>query len=251
MKTTSLNIWNFFLLFAILAIFACVGFIYKIQKGVLISPRCIEVSAEVEKTVLADKATWSIVFDKVGDNQLELNQILQADKNKVQKFFIQKGIQNKDMEFSFFIHEEGRPRKPEFETRQSYRAGYNLTIKSDDVDRILRMRNDLSGLYSQGILLTHNRLTFGCSVDEKVKQELTIKAAQKALKKAEEMARALNIRIKKINKVYDPDLHGAFPLMTDGVFNNKAIMTSYESEIPDSVPQRKIKARIRMDVEIR
>lgn len=248
MKTREINIWNFFLLFAVLAIFACVGFVYKIQKGVLITPRCIEVSAEVEKSTVADKAIWAIVFDKVGEDQTELNKISQSDKRKVQEFFIQKGIPIKDMEFSFFIREEKSSRKNDVK-QPTYRAGYNLVIKSDDVGCILNMKNDLSELYQQGILVTSNRQIFQCSMNEQIKQELTLEAARKALKKAEEMARALNVRVKKINKVYDPDFQSASPHLVDGIYLNKAMVMSHDDE--GSAPQRKIKVRIRMDVEIK
>ena len=64
------------------------------------------------------------------------------------------------------------------------------------------------------------------------------------------MAQTLRMRVRKVNKVYDPDFYNSSPnLMMDGVFLNKAVAVSNDDD--DSAPKRKIKARIRMDVEIR
>ena len=87
---------TFFLLFSVLSIIACVGFLYKLHKGIVLNPRCIEVSAEAEKIISADRATWTISFDRTDSDQKKLNKLLLADRNVVQKFFETNGIKKED-----------------------------------------------------------------------------------------------------------------------------------------------------------
>ena len=106
---------SFFLLFSVLSIIACVGFLYKIHQGIVLNPRCIEVSAESEKIISADRATWTIRFEKTGANQAELNNLLLADRNIVKKFFETNGIKKEDMEFSSFVRENYHETKKSLE----------------------------------------------------------------------------------------------------------------------------------------
>lgn len=243
---------SFFLLFSILAIIACVGFLYKIHKGIILNPRCIEVSAESEKIISADRATWNISFDKTGANQAELNKLLLADRDIVQKFFKSNGIEKEDMEFSFFIHEDYRETKKINKT--VYRAGYNLVIKSKDVEKILSLRDQLSGLYEKGIVLSNNHIDFKCSTNEEVQNKLISEAAVKAYAKAKSLAKDLHVKIRRIHKIYDPN---CYVEGMNRVYSMKSVaMNSVDGfsggqESSQSVPKRKMKVTLRMDVEIK
>ncbi len=253
-KENRFSLESFFLLFAVLSIIACVGFLYKIQQGILINPRCIEVSAEAEKTILADRATWTIRFEKTNTNQSDLNKLLLADRDIVQKFFETNGIEKEDMEFSSFVHEDYRETKKANKT--VYCAGYNLVIKSKNVEKILALRDNLSGLYEKGIVLSSNHINFRCSTNEEVQKQLTNEAALKAYAKAKSLARALHVKIRRINKIYDPNCQ--IEGMNDGFYRAKsfAVVNSIDgvtgnSDNSQPVPKRKIKVYLRMDVEIK
>ena len=245
---------SFFLLFSVLAIIACVGFLYKIHQGITLNPRCIEVSAEAEKIILADRVTWTIRFDKTGADQTELNRLLLADRNVVQKFFVDNGIEKEDMEFSFFVHEDYRETKKA--DRKVYCAGYNLVIKSKNVEKILALRDNLSGLYEKGIVLSNNNIDFKCSTNEEIQNQLANEAAVKAYAKAQNLAQALHVKIRRIHKVYDPNFQ--IEGMNDRVYMMRsfAVLNSVDGASngqgnSQPVPKRKIKAHLRMDVEIK
>ena len=243
----------FFLLFSVLSIIACVGFLYKIHKGIVLKPRCIEVSAESEKVIPADRATWNISFNKTGANQADLNKLLLANREVVQKFFEGNGIEKKDMEFSFFIHEDyGETKKL---NKSIYRAGYNLVIKSKDVEKILALRDKLSGLYEKGIVLSSNHIDFSCSTNEKIQSELTAEAAVKAYAKAKSLAKALHVKIRRVNRVYDPNCYvegsNRLYMMKSVAAVNSMDGISGGQENSQSIPQRKMKITLRMDVEIK
>ena len=248
------GIGSFFLLFSVLSIIACVGFLYKIHKGIVLNPRCIEVSAESEKSILADRATWNVNFDRTGSNQTELNKLLLSDRNVVQKFFETKGIEKEDMEFSFFIREDYQETKKANKT--VYRAGYNLVIKSKDVEKILALRDNLSGLYEKGIVLSNNHIDFSCSANEEVRNQLANEAAVKAYAKAKNLARALHVKVRRIHKIYDPNcevegMNNKFYMARSLAAVNSADGVSGGRDNPQPVPKRKMKVFLRMDVEIK
>lgn len=247
------SVGSFFLLFSVLSIIACVGFLYKIHQGIVIKPRCIEVSAEAEKIIPSDRATWRITFDKTGANQAELNKLLLANRKIVQKFFEENEIEKKDMEFSFFVHEDYRETKKE--NKPIYRAGYNLVIKSKDVEKILSLRDKLSGLYEKRIVLSGNHIDFSCSTNEKIQNELTAEAAVKAYAKAKSLAKALHVKIRRINRVYDPNCYvegtNRLYMMKSVAAVNSMDGISGGQENSQSIPQRKMKITLRMDVEIK
>ena len=245
---------TFFLLFSVLSIMACVGFLYKLHKGIVLNPRCIEVSAEAEKIISADRATWSISFDRTGPDQTKLNKLLLADRNVVQKFFETNGIEKEDMEFSFFVREDYRETKKNKKT--VYRAGYNLVIKSKDVKKILALRDNLSGLYEKGIALSDNRVDFKCSTNEEIQNQLINEAATKAYAKAKNLARTLHIKIRRIHKIYDPncEIEGMnqrfYAVKSFGAVNSvDGVSGNQNNQQP--VPKRKMKIFLRMDVEIK
>lgn len=253
-EESKFSLGSFFLLFSVLAIIACVGFLYKIHKGIVLSPRCIEVSAEAERIILADRATWSIRFDKTGTNQSELDKLLLADRNVVQKFFETNDVEKEDMEFSFFVHEDYRETKKNNKT--VYCAGYNLVIKSKDVEKILALRDNLSELYEKGIALSSNNIDFKCSTNDEVRDLLANEAAMKAYAKAQSLAKALKVKIRRINRVYDPNFQ--IEGMNDRVYMmksfaglNSADGVSGDQESSQPVPKRKMKVYLRMDVEIK
>ncbi len=244
---------SFFLLFSVLSIIASVGFLYKIHKGIVLKPRCIEVSAESEKIIPADKITWYITFDKTGSNQADLNKLLLANREIVQKFFENNGIEKKDMEFSFFVHEDYREAKKL--NKPIYRVGYNLVIKSKDVEKILSLRDKLSGLYEKGIVLSSNHIDFDCSISERIQNELTAEAAVKAYAKAKSLAKALHIKIRRISRVYDPNCYiegmNRLYMMKSVAAVNSMGGLSGGQEDSQSIPQRKMKISLKMDVEIK
>lgn len=244
---------SFFLLFSTLAIIACVGFLYKIHRGIVLNPRCIEVSAETERIISADRAIWNINFEKTGTNQEELNKLLLVDRDKVQKFFESNGIEKEDMEFSFFIHEDYRETKKINKT--VYRAGYNLVIKSKDVEKILSLRDQLSGLYKKGIILSNNHIDFKCSTNDEVQNELISEAAVKAYTKAKSLAKDLHIRIRRIHKIYDPNCYiegmNRVYMLKSASAMNSADGFSEGKENSQPIPKRKMKVTLRMDVEIK
>ncbi|MBE6447246.1 MAG: DUF541 domain-containing protein [Alphaproteobacteria bacterium] len=243
---------NFYLLFSVLAIIACVGFLYKIQDGVLISPRCIESSAEIEREIEADQCVWTLVFDKVGNNQSELNRELKKSKDKVIEFFKEKDIDEDDMEFQLFVREEGRSRKTD--APALYRMGYRLIIKSNDLTSVLKIKNDLSDLYKQNVIFSSNNLKFRCSLSEKIKQEMALEVAKKAMNRARDMAKALDTEILKVWRVYEPSFRISSPNM-DTNYGIRGV--SVDSNIQDDdavearIPKRKVKAYIKLDAEMK
>ena len=252
---TKLAAGSFFLLFSVLSILACVGFLYKMHKGIVLNPRCIEVSAEVEKTILADRAVWNVRFAKTGPDQNELNKALLADREVVQKFFEEHDIEKDNMEFSFFINEDYQETKKA--NVKIYRAGYNLVIKSKNVEKILALRDNLSGLYEKGIVLSNNHIDFKCSTNEEVQNQLANEAAIKAYAKAKDLAKGLHVRIYRIHKVYEPNcqIEGMNDRFYVGrsfaMMNSAGSSDGNNSDNSQPVPKRKIKVFLRMDVEIR
>ncbi len=248
------SVGAFFLLFSVLSIIACVGFLYKIHKGIILNPRCIEVSAEAEKIILADRATWTINFDRTGSSQTELNKLLLSDRKIVQRFFETNGIEKEDMEFSFFVREDYRETKKINKT--VYRAGYKLIIKSKDVEKILALRDNLSGLYEKGIVLNNNNIDFKCSTNEKVQNQLINEAAVKAYAKAKNLAQALHVKIRRIHKIYDPNcqiegMNNRFYMAKSFAAVNSVDGVSGNQDNQQPVPKRKMKVFLRMDVEIK
>ena len=251
-KNVKFSAGSFFLLFSVLSVIASIGFLYKIHEAIVLNPRCMEVSAEVEKTISADRATWNISFDKTGENQAELNNLLLADRNVVQKFFESNGIEKEDMEFSFFVREDYRETKKMNKT--VYRAGYNLLIKSKDVEKILSLRDHLSGLYEKGIVLSNNHIDFKCSADDEIKNQLISEAAVQAYAKAKKLAKDLHIRIKRIHKIYDPNCYvegqnRVYMMKSAAINSEDSISSGQENSQP--IPKRKIKVSLRMDVELK
>ncbi len=242
------NLSNFFMTLFVLAMLACTGFIYQIQSRIITAPRCIEVRTEIEKEVLANKAVWTLTFNKVGPDQSELNQDLMKKKEIISQFFTSNGIDNDEMEFSLFTREEYKRSTKDI---QNYRMGYELVITSTKVEKILKIRNNLMELYKQNIAFTSNNIDFQHALTEKIKEEMTIEASKQALEKAEKIASALGTKINKIYRVYEPDFPGYFNnvRVSYKLMNDAATASSEETAL--QVPKRKIKVSVKIDAEIK
>ena len=158
------------------------------------------------------------------------------------------------MEFSFFVREDYRETKKINKT--IYRAGYKLVIKSKDVEKILALRDNLSGLYEKGIVLNNNNIDFKCSTNEEVQNQLINEAAVKAYAKAKNLAQALHVKIRRIHKIYDPNcqiegMNNRFYMAKSFVAVNSVDGVSGNQDNQQPVPKRKMKVFLRMDVEIK
>lgn len=217
--------------------------------------RHMDVEGVAECEVIADTAEWLIYFEHVGDRRSELNRIVEIEKPKVLQFLVDHGINEKEIEFYNYIKEElfGEGNK-----YIRYKVGYCVYIKTQAVDTVTSIKNNISELLGADYGIVRNVLELKYSKQSDIECELYKEAIKNAVDKADDVLKAAKLKLKKVIKIGLPrfNVTSETPQIDEGIYCMKAMKKTLgrnaepEASASNSIIKKKIKAKINVSVGI-
>lgn len=160
----------------------------------------IEVTGSARKNVRADLAIWHCQYAVEDTSLLSANTKLKADLVKCEAF-----LRSANVEEYFFdsvqIHEI-TTRTTEEEGSVGRRVGYQLiqpiTVRSKDVERVVRLSRESGQLLSDGVAFVSSRIDFLYTQAGEAKVEMMADATRDARNRADQIALQGNRRVKEL-----------------------------------------------------
>lgn len=204
----------------ILIVVAVGGFLYKMHKEGFKESNCIEVTAKAERIIKGDNPVWTLAIERPSRDYVPTSEILEKDKDAVRKYLFDEGITFRDDETIPGIYSHDGLNK----------ISWLIMAKDINPEEI---QTKLTRLLDQGAKISvvksdkYQYMSF-----DKSTSGLEEEAAHKALQKAEDLAKSLGLRFKKIHKI-------------------QAHKCKYNTKVKDThniLPYPEIKASIRVDL---
>lgn len=235
---------NFFLLVMILTVFVCVALVFKIQKGMQLVPNCLAVEGFAERSVVADSLSYALCFDRTSAHPEELIKMREKDKEATLKFLTGRGLTRQEITVYDFIEPANHADKT------MYRVGFCVSILTDKLEPIIRIKNDMGELNTQGIRVAQQKFEAKHSKIDEIKQELEAEATKNALDRGLQLADKLSLKVEGVctirHHTFDVKVTSAIP---EGI-------VSCGSLVPDSITEsgaltQKVQAHATVGLELK
>ncbi len=168
------------------------GAVVKYQK---LQNQTIRVTGSASQNVTSDSASIRINFKTKLPTLKECYAKLKLDSDKIQKFLISNGIDEKAIKFSSVSSYENYKRTPNGNTTnevESYTAWINVTVKSNDIEKITSISKKVSELIEQDINLTTDNVEYFVSNLDDIKVKMVGEASKNAKARAQSMIKGTN-----------------------------------------------------------
>lgn len=249
----------------LLTIFVAVVGIYFIgsKQKYARSEHYISVEGYAEREVIADTVDWSMSFEHIGVDQQELEIQNSAEKINLNKILIEQGLNQNEIEIYNYVREDFSSRHRNEDGPIKYRVGYYVHVKSNKVDLVAKLKNNITKLVDvSNYGLSNNTLRVSCSDQEIIDREITHLAAQNAIERAKDLTKSLNLKLKKIISIETPNSWGQprYPEMDGMVLNSVSLghargmvgpVIEAEDNASEAMTKRKVKASIKMKIAIK
>lgn len=151
----------------------------------------VSVKGLAEMTVKADQAVWSLAVSATGADLGIVQKQIESDTDKVMTFLTAKGFDRTEMKVSRTDVTDLLAR--EYRNQQigpnRYIIRQTIMIKSDDVDRVAKVRQAIGGIVKQGVVLNRQENPrFIWNGLNEVKPDLIAKAIKNARESARRFA---------------------------------------------------------------
>ena len=188
----------------------------------------IEVTGSAQKEIASDVVKWRSNFSRiVGPNELKTGYAeMKDDLDKVTKFLRDSGVKDEEITVQpvsmNHIYNSGSGSylgKPEYGgggTLQGYNLMQNITVESNEVDKITKVAQDSSSLINQGIVFSSNGLEYYYSKLADLKVEMLGEATKNAAERAKQIVesagskigglRSANMGVLQITPTNSPDV---------------------------------------------
>lgn len=203
-----------------LIIVAVGGFMYKMHQGGFGKTNSIEVTAKAERIIKGDNPVWTLSIERPSKDYVQTSEILEKDKDVVRKYLFDEGITFRDDETIPGIYSHDGLNK----------ISWLIMAKDINPEEI---QTKLAQLIEQGAKISvvksykYQYMPFSKSTSG-----LEEEATHMALQKAEDIAKSLGLKLKKIRKI-------------------QAHKCKYNTKVKDThnvLPYSEIKASVRVDL---
>ena len=220
--------------------------------------RNICVEGFVEKEVVADTADWTLCFEHIGTDQQAIEQKNAEEKVAVNKLLIDQGISQEEIEMYNYVRED-YSRRNDNNSPVKYRVGYYVRVKTDKLNVVTNLKNNISKLLGGNYGLVKNSLKVSCSNQESINRELARLAAENAMERAKDLTKFLNVKLKKIVSIEAPNFwsQSSFPEADNVIINGvgltaKALAPNQaEDNASEALTKQKMHASIKMKIAIK
>lgn len=184
----------------------CVFSTYILSKAVVdfqkIQTQTIRVTGSASQQVISDSASWTINFrtkrPTLKDGYAKLN----SDAKIINNFLIDNGFEEKNITFGSISNYENYGRLPNGNMSnniESYTVYQNVTVKSNDIDKITKISKNVDELVNQNINLNADSVRYFVSNLDDIKIKMVGEATKNAKQRAESMVSGTNGKIGTMN----------------------------------------------------
>lgn len=155
----------------------------------------IRVTGSASQNVTSDSASWNINFHTDKPTLKEGYARINSDAKKIKDFFIAKGIDEKNIEFSAISSYEKYKRFANGYTSneiESYNVNQFVTVKSNDIEKLTKISKDVSELINEDIELTSENVQYFVSNLDDIKVQMISEAAKNAKERAQSLVKGTN-----------------------------------------------------------
>lgn len=239
---------------ACMTLAVCAVFLYKSNNKESETPRTMHVEGKAEYEADADIADWIMCFEHTGEVRSELQREIDQEKHEVIAFLVHNGIPEKDIEFYNYIKEDYSRNRNKQEYIPRYRMGYSVRVKTEAVDLVTKLKNNLTEIFNKNLEIVKNNIRLTCSKQEEIELSLYKNAVQNAISKAKSVSESAGLKVDKIITIENPIF------MTESPYQEHSFMkymdTNSVSFAPDNnasqvMKRRKIKGTVNLTVSIK
>ncbi len=162
----------------------------------------IRVTGSANQTVTSDKASWTITIRTTKPTLKEGYAKIKTDAQKVSKYLSDNGIDAKSVEFGAIGSYENYRRTINGSMTndiESYNVHQNITVKSNDINKLTEVAKTVDMLVNQDIELSSESVQYFVSNIDDIKVKMVGEAAKNAKERAQSMVKGTNGKIGVMN----------------------------------------------------
>lgn len=161
--------------------------------------RNVTVKGLSEKEVPADKVTWSLTYQCLGNDLISLYEQIKTSNRTIVNFLTKKGVSEKGISFSApDVYDAQGDRWNNNSNPYRYNITSTITIISDQPQKIKSLITEQSELLKQGIAISNNITTYEYTGLNTVKPQMIEEATKNARTAAEKFAKDSDSKLGKI-----------------------------------------------------
>ncbi len=176
----------------LIAAAAIFGFFYKEARVVVTrQTQSISVKGYAEKNISSDKASWTGTLVTQAPSLQEAYKQLEQQRQQLQNFLSAKKLPAGQLQFSTVFTETQYELSPNgYQTNRimGYVLRQNVTVESEQVDKVVAISVESADLIRQGINFQSQQPQFFNSNIESLKIEMLGEAARNAMERAQQLA---------------------------------------------------------------
>lgn len=215
----------------IMAIVLAIGLVLAAAVGTKnISQKGIYMTGSAEEIVKSDSATWIITLNTRNKTLSEAYKTIQKQIPTVKNYLTENGIDEKNVSVepaSYWTSNVRLPNGNITDDIAAYNYSQNITVKSDDVEKIKELSTDIQKLTEQNITLNSQMPEYQYSKLPELKVKLLEAASQDAKQRANATLKINNNKTGKILSVKTGVFQITSPESTNvsdmGIFDSNSI----------------------------
>ncbi len=179
---------------------------YILSKSIVefqkLQTQTIRVTGSASQNVTSDSASWTVNFKTKQMTLKDCYTSLKFDAIKIKNFLIMNGIDEKNIEFSPINSSENyvvMPNGRRTNQVESYNAWQEVTIKSNDINKITDISKKADILINQNINITNNNVQYFVTNLDDIKIKMVGEASKNAKERAKSMVKGTNGKIGVMN----------------------------------------------------
>ncbi len=175
---------------------------YILSKSIVefqkLANQTIRVTGSASEKITSDSASWNIDLRTKRPTLKQGYAKIKADGEKVKKFLLENGIEEKDITFSAISNYEEHRRFPNGMSTnevENYNISQCITVKSNDINKLTQISQNVDTLINQDIDLTTNNVEYFVSNLDDIKVKMIAEASKNAKERAKSLVKGTNGKI--------------------------------------------------------
>ena len=180
---------------SIISTYILSGAVVEFQK---LQNQTIRVTGSASQKVISDSSSWVINFRTKTPTLKEGYSKLNSDAKKIRDFLLSNGIEEKNISFSSIGSYENYRRTPNGSMTndvETYTVYQDVTVKSDEINKLSEMSKKIDELINQDINLNAESVRYYVSNLDDIKVKMVGEASKNAKTRAQSMVAGTNGKI--------------------------------------------------------
>ncbi len=174
-------------------------FISKTMYNAKVALNTAEAKGLAERRVKADKANWEISFKVKGKSKSEIPNLYNTAKlnqKRINELLIESGLEDDEINIGTidYYHQEFRDENQKLVDQLHFLEG-NISIETDKVDLVNKVRNNVNKLIAEGIEIQNKPASFLFTKLNEIKPDMLKEATKNARAAANEFADNAGVKV--------------------------------------------------------